>query len=59
MTVELSDDVEIDFADNVLKTATRFDERNLMHCKFLNLKDSSILQIDTMPLGALQVLILA
>ena len=58
-TVELVDGTKIQFARNILTTATSVDERNLKYCIYLNLRDSSIEKLDTTHLTGLLVLILA
>ena len=55
-TAYLVDDTEIPFADNELTTATSVDERNLKHCCYLNLNNSSIEKLDTTYLTGLLVL---
>ena len=57
-TAYLVDSTEIQFARNTLTTATSVDERNLKHCLYLNLRESSIEKLDTTHLTGLLVLIL-
>ena len=54
----LSDGTQITFDSNKLHIASRFDERNLVFCKQLNLQNSSITSVDTTYLSSLCVLIL-
>ena len=44
------------FKANVQTKFEKIDERNLIHCKFLNLKKSSISQLDTIQLESLLIL---
>ena len=49
---------EIKFSDNKLTTATKIDERNLKHCLYLNLYESTITSLVTEHISGLLVLIL-
>ena len=51
--VTMNDGTEIKFHDSIMKTADRIDERNLVYCKYLNLRSSSIINLDTKHLGNL------
>ena len=53
------DGIELDFISNRLKRVQCIDERNLIHCQYLNLRNSSIQTLDTQPLCALRMLIIS
>ena len=57
-TAELVDGTEIEFSENCLETATKIDERNLEHCLYLQLANSSITELDTKFLCNVRVLVM-
>ena len=56
VTLTLLDNIKLSFGYDKLINSSRIDERNLGLCKYLNLDESSVLQIDTQNLGGLLLL---
>ena len=57
-TMKFNDGSTITFTDNKLENTDRIDERNLVYCQYLNLRESSIIDLCTLHLVNLRVLML-
>ena len=57
--MKFDDGSALTFTDNKVENTYRIDERNLLYCWYLNLGESSIIELCTLHLKNLRVLILS
>ena len=54
--MKLDDGSDLIFSDNKLDNADKIVEQNLFYCQYLNLRESSIIELCTLHLGNLRML---